>query len=221
MKKTMTELLEMKWKDISALSTSELRELSQRLNSAANKRLRRIEQAGVQEFSPAYLGTRAYRGDFSTKGLTKRTELKNEIQRATDFLSAKTSTVKGAKAYKITVEEMFTPEGEEKISVDELSKKQKNTIFRALDRLREDHAAAVYNIGSDVIIKELRKAQIKEKSRNRYQLIKALEKKFPELTESSEERYVREEAERQARTDEYGIFHTLSPSESAENPFRR
>lgn len=221
MKKTMTELLEMKWKDISALSTSELRELSQRLNSAANKRLRRIEQAGAQEFSPAYLGTRANRGDFSTKGLTTRTDLKNEIQRASAFLQSRTSTVRGAKEYKKTVEEMFTPDGEETLSVDELSKKQKNTIFRALDRLREENAAMVYNIGSDVIIKELRKAQIAKKSRNRYQLVKALEDKFPELLESSEERYEREEAERQSRTDEDGVFHTLSPSESAENPFRR
>lgn len=220
MKKTLNELLDMNWKDISSLTTKELRELSNRLNSAANKRLRRIESSGAQEFSPAYMGTRQARGDFSTAGLKTRTQIKNEIQRATTFLKSKTSSLRGIKEYKKKVGEMFTPEGEDQISVDTMTKKQKNTVFRALARLRESNAAMVYNIGSDVIIKELRKAQLSKKSRNRYQLIKAVEEKYPELLESSEERYEREEAERMSRTDEDGIFHSLSPEESADTPFR-
>lgn len=219
MKKTLNELLEMKWGDISSLTTKELRELSNRLNSAANKRLRRIEAAGAQEFSPAYTGTRSARGDFSTAGLQTRTQLKNEIQRASTFLRSKTSSLKGIKEYKESVSEMFDVEGEDGLSVDNMTKKQKNTVFRALDRLRESNAAMVYNIGSDVIIKELRKAQLSKKSRNRFQLIKAVEEKYPELLESSEERYEREEAEQMSRTDEDGIFHSLSPAESEENPF--
>lgn len=219
MKKTLNELLDMKWGDISALSTKELRELSNRLNSAANKRLRRIEAAGAQEFSPAYTATRSGRGDFFTTGLQTRTQLKNEIQRASSFLRSKTSSLKGIKEYKENVSKIFAEEGEDDLSVDNMTKKQKNTVFRALDRLRESNAAMVYNIGSNVIIKELRKAQLSNKSRNRFQLIKAVEEKYPELLESSEERYEREEAERMSRTDEDGIFHSLSSAESEENPF--
>ena len=220
MKRTVKSILDMDWGELSKLSTEELRKVSMQLNSAANKRLRRLEQAGETEWSPAYTYTRRSKGDFSVKGLKSRTELKNEIQRASSFMTAKTSTVKGAKEYRKTAEEMFTPEGEDRISVQDLTKKQKNTIFRALDRLREEDAALVHNIGSDVIIKELRKAQMEKKSRNRYQLLKAVKDKLPELEESSEERYEREEAERQARTDADGVFHTLTPEESEDNPFR-
>lgn len=217
---TVKEILDLDWKDLSKLSTKDLRKISMTLNSAANKRLRRLEKAGATEMSPAYGYTRRSRGDFSVKGLQTRTDLKNEIQRAASFMTAKTSTLKGAAEYKKQVEQMFTPEGEDKISIEDLTKKQKNTIFRALDRLREEDAALVYNVGSDVIIKELRKAQMEKTSRNRYQLIKAVKEKLPDLMESSEERYEREEAERQARTDEDGIFHTLSPEESKDLPFR-
>lgn len=217
---TVKEILDLDWKDLSKLSTEELRKVSTQLNSAANKRLRRLEEAGAEEWSPAYGYTRRSRGDFSVKGLQTRTDLKNEIQRAASFMTAKTSTLKGAEKYKKQVEQMFTPEGEDEISLEDLTKKQKNTIFRALDRLREENAALVYNVGSDVIIKELRKAQMEKKSRNRYQLIKAVKEKLPDLMESSEERYEREEAERQARTDEDGIFHTLTPEDSEDFPFR-
>ena len=220
MSRTIKSILDMSWNDLSKLSTKELRKISTQLNSAANKRLRRLESSNAQEWSPAYQYTRRARGDFSTKGLKTRTDLKNEIQRASSFMTAKTSTLKGAKQYKETAAQMFTPEGEDKISIEDLTKKQKNTIFRALDRLREENAALVYNIGSDIIIKELRKAQMEKKSRNRYQLLKAVKEKLPDLMESSEERYEREEAERQARTDEDGVFHSLTSEESEENPFR-
>ena len=218
MSRTIKSILDMSWNDLSKLSTEELRKLSTQLNSAANKRLRRLEKEGLQEWSSAYQYTRRSRGDFSTKGLKTRTDLKNEIQRASSFMTAKTSTITGTRHHKEIAEKIFTPEGEDKISIEDLTKKQKNTIFRALDRLREENAAQVYNIGSDVIIKELRRAQMEKKSRNRYQLIKKVEEKFPELTESSKERYEREEAERQARIDEYGVFHSLTSEESEENP---
>lgn len=216
----INDLINMSWNDLNKLSTKELRELSMKLNSAANKRLRRIETSGKQEFSPAYQYTRRGRGDFSVKGLTTRTQIKNEIQRASSFLEAKTSTLKGVRQYEKETKELFGDQEAPEDDMSKLTKKQKNTIFRALDRLRETNAAAVYNVGSDIIIKELRMSQKRNKSRNRYQLIKDLEKRYPELLESSEERYEREEAERQARTDEDGIFHTLSPAESEENPFK-
>lgn len=219
-KRSIQDILNMTWNELSKASTDDLRQMSMQLNSAANKRLRRIEASGALEWSPAYQHTRRGRGDFSVKGLTTRIDYKNEINRAASFLSAKTSTGRGIKSYKETAAKMFTPEGEEEISLEDLTKKQKNTIFRALDRLREENAALVYNVGSDVIIKELRKAQMEKKSRNRYQLIKAVKEKLPDLEESSEQRYEREEAERQARTDEDGVFHSLTTEESEENPFR-
>ena len=97
---------------------------------------------------------------------------------------------------------------------------QRKKLFRALDRLRENNAAAVYNIGSDVIIKELRQHQ-KTGATSKDKLIAALEEKYPELMEDSESKYVREQQEYQNRTDEDGQFHPLSAQEELDNPFIR
>ena len=47
------DIIDMDWRDINRLNEKELRELSMRLNSAANKRLRRLEKSGQSEWSSA------------------------------------------------------------------------------------------------------------------------------------------------------------------------
>ena len=97
---------------------------------------------------------------------------------------------------------------------------QRKKLFRALDRLRESNAAAVYNIGSDFIIREIRRAQLADKRKSRDRLVEELQEKYPELLESAEERYVREEQEYQNRTDEFGVLRSLSSQESLDNPWK-
>ena len=247
---SIQDIIDMDWRDINRLNEKELRELSMRLNSAANKRLRRLEKSGMDEWSPAYSHIKKSGGDFSVKGKDTKVAIKNEIQRASDFLRAKTSTDKGTKEYRENVSDIFRSKANKKkkstddenktdtktapttqspvssvededVDIENMSEMQRKKLFRALDRLRENNAAAVYNIGSDVIIKELRKSQLGDKRKSRDRLGEELEEKFPELMEDSETTYVREQQEYQNRTDEDGQLHPLTAQEELDNPFIR
>lgn len=229
---SIQDILDMDWKEINKLSLEEMKKLSMRLNSAANKRLRRVEASGEERWSPAYQAVQQSGGDFSVKGKTTKAEIKAELQRAGSFLNAKTSSVRGTKAHKQKIEKlvkepahkqkpqkMTTPEIPSQESA-ELTERSRKTLFNTLDRLRETNAAMVHNVGSDIIIKEIRKAQQQKGNRNRYQLAKEIERRFPELAEDSEARYVREEQERQERTDPDGVFRALEVDELSDNPFK-
>lgn len=239
---SIQDIIDMDWKDINKLSTQELKQLSMRLNSAANKRLRRLEQSGQSKWSPAYAHIKKSGGDFSVKGKETKADIKAELQRASDFIRAQTSTAAGTKEYKKNVESIFktkkkAPQEEsetaqtqapaapdiddEDVSIEDMSEMQRKKLFRALDRLRESNAAAVFNIGSDFIIRELRRAQLADKRKSRDRLVEELQEKYPELLESAEERYVREEQEYQNRTDEFGVLRSLTPQESIDDPFKK
>ena len=239
---SIQDIIDMDWRDINRLSEGELKQLSMRLNSAANKRLRRLEQSGQSKWSPAYAHIKKSGGDFTVKGKDTKTAIKNEIQRATDFLNAKTSTAAGSKEYKENVENIFkkkkvdepekpeetkTPAEpteedieDEDVDIENMSEMQRKKLFRALDKLREKNATQVYNIGSDLIIKELRKSQMKDRRMSRDRLVEELENKFPELLESSEQQYEREVKERENRTDPDGQFHSLSAQDELDNPWK-
>ena len=224
---SINDIMGMDWAVINKLSEKDLRALSSRLNSAANKRLKRIEKSGVEKYSPAHAHVME-KGKFSTKG-KDATALKNEIQRATGFLSAKTGSVSGARAHRERIREILsgTPKGKKTTSqpafdpqLDSMTKAQKKKLYGALDKLRESNAADVHNIGSDVIIRELRRTQLKDRRMSADNLIKQLQEKYPELMEESEEKYAREQKEYQERTDEDGIFRPLNADESSHNPFK-
>jgi len=238
------DIIDMDWRDINKLSEKELRELSMRLNSAANKRLRRLEKSGMSEWSPAYQHIKRSGGDFSVKGKDTKVSIKNEIQRASDFLRAQTSTDKGSKEYRENVSDIFRSKGNKKkkkeetssetettqtpdvdlddedLDIDDMSEMQRKKLFRALDRLREQNAAAVFNIGSDIIIKELRRAQLGDKRKSRDRLVEELEQKYPELMEDSEARYVREQQDYENRIGTDGEFHEITSDSDIPDAFR-
>ena len=60
---SIQDIIDMDWRDINRLNEKELRELSMRLNSAANKRLRRLEKSGQSEWSSAYAHVKKSGGD--------------------------------------------------------------------------------------------------------------------------------------------------------------
>lgn len=239
---SIDDIMGMDWAVINRLSEKDLRALSGRLNSAANKRLKRLESSGLKDFSPAYTHVKE-KGKFSTKGKDV-IALKNEIQRATGFLGAKTGSIQGAKKHRETLGKLFGEEKKEKKKksatgtptasggkktteapsfdpqIDTMTKSQKKKLYGALDKLRESNAADVHNIGSDVIIRELRRAQLKDKRMSADNLLKQLYEKYPDLMEESEEKYEREQQEYQSRTDEDGVFRPLNDDESKDNPFK-
>lgn len=233
---SIDDIMGMDWAVINKLSEKDLRVLSGRLNSAANKRVKRLESSGLKDFSPAYAHIKE-KGKFSTKG-KDAVALKNEIQRATGFLSAKTGSIQGAKKHREALGKLFGEEKKKKSAptssggkkttesssfdpqIDTMTKSQKKKLYGALDKLRESNAADVHNIGSDVIIRELRRTQLKDKRMSADNLLKYLYEKYPDLMEESEEKYEREQQEYQERTDEDGVFRPLNDDESRHNPFK-
>lgn len=90
------------------LSKSQLRQAVSRLADAANKRLRRLENAGIN--SMAAFEVQESGGKFSTRGKDEY-QLQAEFQRARQFITDATSTVKGAttmmRAATATVKSVF------------------------------------------------------------------------------------------------------------------
>ena len=80
--------------EFSSLSKSQLREAVSRLASAANKRLKRLEETNLT--SPATLEVKDSGGKFGTRGKSE-IELQVEYRRVSNFLRNKTSTVTGAR----------------------------------------------------------------------------------------------------------------------------
>lgn len=93
-------ILDLDLKTLKGMSRRDLASNISKLASAGNKRIRRLEKSGVP--SPALDYVQRHGGDFSVKGKTKE-QLIIEFNRVSDFLTAKTSTVRGAKTWKKNV----------------------------------------------------------------------------------------------------------------------
>lgn len=83
--------------DTRKLTDDQLRAVTTRLASAANKRIRRMEKAGTE--SPALKNVKRSGGDFSTKGKDAK-GIRSEFKRAKGFLQSKTSSLRGYKKVK-------------------------------------------------------------------------------------------------------------------------
>lgn len=94
---TISDVINMDSDVFNKLSEKNLRKVTGRLVSAANKRLRSFEIAG--ERSPATRQVEKSGGKFSTRGKNLN-ELRAEFVRAKGFLEARTSTRKGWNAVK-------------------------------------------------------------------------------------------------------------------------
>lgn len=111
--------------DIPNLTRSELAKYVSRYASMANKRLRRLEKVGLTR-SAGYKKAMRLGGNFSVKGKNKK-QLLSELNRVLDFLSMKSSTVKGQRAIEKNAEKYI-----------DLSDNGKLDAFNSvLDRLME------------------------------------------------------------------------------------
>lgn len=90
--KSIKDLMNLDIEQFNSLTAAELRNVTNRLVSAGNKRLRRFEAAG--EVTPATSYIERSGGKFSTKGKDIN-ELRAEYARAKGFLQSKTGTRRG------------------------------------------------------------------------------------------------------------------------------
>lgn len=117
-------------RQLTNLTRNELAKVVSKLASAANKRTKRLIQSGVP--SPALIG-RIERGKvkFSVKGKNVD-ELKKEYLEVKSYLSAETSTVKGARKVMNTV--INTLKNEKGI---EITEDQYKNFFKIFERVKE------------------------------------------------------------------------------------
>lgn len=111
----ITDIMNMSWDDLNTLNTKDLKQLTSRLVSSANKRIKRLSNIPHGEFSFAYQKVKEQGRKFSVRGLDvdqTRTEFAN-VRR---FLNMKTSTLKGWKKYRADTMSRLT----EALNVDEL-----------------------------------------------------------------------------------------------------
>ncbi len=129
---SIKNIIEMDYSDIRSLTRQELAEVTSRLVSVTNKRLRIIEKSTLGE-SPAYKNFISRTGDtrLSVKGKSQG-QLQHVFTEAKHFLTLKTSTVRGYRriiknAQKTIADKVgFTP------SIGTM-----NTVFSALHKLQQ------------------------------------------------------------------------------------
>lgn len=151
--RTVKNYLNMSSKSISKMSDKELRHAVTVMNSAANKRIKRVYSAGL---SSGKIDRQLERGKFSVKGITTRAGLENAFIDVKQFLEAQTTSVSGIRRQqnktfknlaKIVNKEL--PEGE-KINTSSVStaddKDLQNItglIWSQVDKLAENKALGI------------------------------------------------------------------------------
>lgn len=97
---TVKEILALEPSELSALKGSDLRAALRTVANAGNKRLKRLEDAGLSN-SPAALYIREHGGAFtySKKILPDDKTARREFDRALNFIKAKTSSIPTAREY--------------------------------------------------------------------------------------------------------------------------
>lgn len=126
--KSIQDIMDISIDDFNKLSEKDLRDLTKRLSSAANKRIKRMEQAG--DLSPAYDRIQESGGKISVKDKTFN-QLRHEFGRARNFLQSKTSSLSGWKKTKQTVIKAFKDMG---VDIPEQSY---DGVFRTYEKLKE------------------------------------------------------------------------------------
>jgi len=124
--KSVTELLDM---NPDKMSADVLRQVVSRIASAGNKRLKRLDQAGVK--SRAADVVKESGGKFSVKGKTED-ELRAEFMREKNFFERKTSSLRGIKQIQKETAKTLESRGVTNIDRDKIGE-----TFALYDRLKE------------------------------------------------------------------------------------
>ena len=166
MKQNVNQLLNIKPVDLNKMSFNELRKTVSIMASAANKRLKRLRQAGLSEMSPAYAYAekRAYSGRAGGKfGVAGKNinQLRNEYAAIRGFMKQKSSSVSG---YKKMRSETYKRIGGD-FSDFEDPKATERDFWKTYRKLEEMHPElASMRYGSDELLTDLRRVTTRKKN---------------------------------------------------------
>ena len=174
----ISDILNMDLETFNAMDAADLKAVTNRLVSAANKRLRRLKASGTP--SPAYRSVTKSGGVFSTQGKDLNA-LRAEYVRLKKFYEMKTSSVRGAKkAQKENLEAL------RKKGVN-ATQEQADEMFRLYERLKElDKSVEMKNIKYSVL-SDIQKEVDSNKDPD--DIIQSMRKKVSEIYEANQKQY--------------------------------
>ena len=180
----ISDILNMDWSDLNAFTNKELKQITSRLVSAANKRVRKLEQSELGTSSMAYQSV-AKRGRlFSVKGKNTN-QVRNEFKLVSNFLKMKTSTVSGWKSYqKDVAKKMKSASG---IDISKWSAENKSKMWSVYRKFEEQHGGEFKKGDSDRIIQYLMETLDKTETMTEDELLDALDSEYEDMYEDQED----------------------------------
>lgn len=160
--KSIQDIISMDMDDIMKMNSKDLKSLTNRLVSASNKRLKRLSQHSMGWISPVY-----QKEKFSTRN-KGRNELLREFKKTKNFLTAKTSTVRGWN---------FVRADMEKNLGGRLPKGKTRKFWRVYRKFQETHYGGTLAIknGSERMQKYIREEYVDNKIYDEDELLKRAE----------------------------------------------
>lgn len=109
----ITDIMNMSWDELNSMNATDLKQVTSRLVSASNKRIKRLTETKRGKSSFAYQSVEERGRKFSVRGMDTN-QLKSEFASAKHFLEMKTSTLKGWNKYRTEMETRvgYATEGE-------------------------------------------------------------------------------------------------------------
>lgn len=139
---TLTKVMSMSRKDLAKATST--------LAQAGNKRLKRFQEKNITTPATEYI--KKHGGRFSTKGKDLE-QLREEFQRAKDFLDKETSTIKGFRSWENKIADTLKTNAG--IDYNALTERQKRKFWKAYSKLEELDAANVYGAKYRTSINEI------------------------------------------------------------------
>lgn len=183
----ITDIMDMSWEKLNSLSEEDFKAVTNRLVSASNKRIKRLTgtKRGKSSFAYQYVEERGRK--FSTRGKSLN-QLRTEFKSAKQFLSMKTSTVKGWKKYRAEMEKRtgYATENESSNWSDATWRK----YWKVYRRFEETHRGTFKKGDSDRIqqmLTEIMNSNDKRRSADTFQ--EMIEEEYTDMYENNADNF--------------------------------
>lgn len=165
---TTEEIINFDIEDIQKLNTKQLQRLTTQIVSTANKRVKALQSAGLED-ALILTQMKDFSGRFSSKieGKNKLNRLRNTFSNVRNFLLAETSTVRGYKKYNRETAEriagnknMRDPEAKDFVKRYESDIELRRDFWRIYNRLKETYPDKFSGKGESERIQKLIRSQM-------------------------------------------------------------
>ena len=180
---SIQDIMSMDWNDLNKLSAKEMKQVTSRLVSAANKRIRRLQKTKLGTSSLAYQTVEKRGRNFSVRGKNVN-QVRNEFKNVRGFLNMKTSTVSGWKDdQKDVATRMKSSTG---IDVSKWSGDLQSKMWKVYRKFEESYGGTFRKGDSDRIQKMLIEMLDDTETMSEDELISSLEDKYTDLYEEEQ-----------------------------------